>query len=66
MAASFAIRPRDRAGTYNKLWDTWLLARVDGRFTGTTDGVFQWAACKWGVPDNLVRADAVIESTSFK
>ena len=66
MAASFSVRPRDRAGTYNKLWDTWLLQRVDGRFTGTTDEIFQWAACKWGLPDNLIRADAVIESTWFQ
>lgn len=61
MAASFSSRPRDRAGTYNSLWDSWLLPRVDGRFTGTTDEILQWAACKWGLPDNLIRADAVVE-----
>jgi hypothetical protein len=66
MAASFSIRPRDRAGTYDKRWDTWLLHRVDGQFTGTTDEILQWAACKWGLPDNLIRADAVIESTWFQ
>jgi hypothetical protein len=66
MAASFAIRPRDQGDTYNALWDSWLLPRVDGQFTGTTDEILQWAACKWGLPDNLIRADAVEESTWFQ
>ena len=68
MAASFASRPRDQpgSGTYNSLWDTWLLRRVDGRFTGTTDEILQWAACKWGLPDNVFRADAAEESTWFE
>ena len=66
MAASFATRPRALGGSYNTLWDTWLLRRVDGRYTGTTDEILQWAACKWGLPDNLIRADAVVESTWFQ
>jgi hypothetical protein len=66
MAASFSSRPRNEGGSYNSLWDTWLLHRVDGQFTGTTDQIFQWAACKWGLPDNLVRATAVEESTWFQ
>jgi len=66
MAASFASRPRDRGGTFNPMWDSWLLPRVDGQFTGTTDEILQWAACKWGLPDNLIRADAAIESTWFQ
>ena len=66
MAASFALRPRNGGHTYNPLWDTWLLPRVDGRFTGTTDEILQWAACKWGLPDNLIRADAAVESTWFQ
>jgi hypothetical protein len=66
MTASFASRPRDTGGSYDPRWDTWLLPRVDGRFTGTTDEILQWAACKWGLPDNLARADAVIESTWFQ
>ena len=39
---------------------------MDGQFTGTTDEIFQWAACKWGLPDNLVRAIAVRESTWYQ
>src|SRR2546422_297600 len=66
MAASFSSRPRNQGGGYNSLWDTWLLRRVDGQFTGTTDGIMQWAACKWGLPDNLIRAVAVGESTWFQ
>jgi hypothetical protein len=66
MAASFASRTRDHGGSYNALWDSWLLKRVDGQFTGTTDEILQWAACKWGLPDNLIRADAATESTWFQ
>jgi hypothetical protein len=36
--------------------------RVTGNFTGTTDEILQWAACKWGVDEDLVRAQAAIES----
>lgn len=36
--------------------------RVTGNFTGTTDEVMQWAACKWGFSDNHVRATASTES----
>ena len=66
MAASFSTRPRNQGGSYNPLWDSWLLPRVDGQFTGRTDEIFQWAACKWGLPDNLIRATAVEESTWFQ
>jgi hypothetical protein len=59
-----AFVDRPRTGVQPR-WNTWLLPRVDGQFTGTTDEVLQWAACKWGVPDNLVRAIAVRESTWY-
>jgi autotransporter family porin len=39
-----------------------LYKRVTGNFTGTTDEIIQWAACKWGIDEDLVRAQAVIES----
>jgi hypothetical protein len=64
--ASFAARPRSGLHTYDPKWDTWLLARVDGQFSGTTDEIFQWASCKWGLSDDLVRAIAVRESTWFQ
>jgi hypothetical protein len=66
MAASLAARPRSLGGSSNPLWDSWLLRRVDGQFTGRTDEIFQWAACKWGLPDNLIRSVAVEESTWFE
>ena len=37
-------------------------SRVDGNFTGTTDEVIQWAACKWGLDEDMQRARAVQES----
>jgi hypothetical protein len=64
--AALAARPRAAGGAYDPRWDSWLLARVDGQFTGTTDEVFQWAACKWGLPDDLLRAIAVRESTWYQ
>jgi len=36
--------------------------RVDGNFTGTTDQILRWGACKWGFDENLVRAIAANES----
>jgi autotransporter family porin len=39
-----------------------LGARADGRFTGTTDEVIQWAACKWGIDEDIVRAQVAKES----
>jgi hypothetical protein len=66
VARSFAARPRSTADTYDPRWDSWLLPRVDGQFTGTTDEIIQWAACKWGLNDNLLRAILVRESTWFQ
>lgn len=39
-----------------------LLVQINGNFTGTTDEILQWAACKWGIDENIVRAEAVVES----
>ena len=36
--------------------------RVTGNFTGTTDEVLQWAACKWGIDEDIVRAQIALES----
>jgi len=36
--------------------------RITGDFVGTTDEILQWVACKWGIDEDIVRADAVIES----
>jgi hypothetical protein len=63
-----ALRARPRAvqGAYAHRWDSWLLRRVDGHFMGTTDEIFQWAACKWGLNDNMLRAIGVIESSWYQ
>ena len=39
-----------------------LYARVTGNFTGTTDEIIQWAACKWGIDEDIVRAQVAKES----
>jgi autotransporter family porin len=37
--------------------------RVTGNFTGTTDQIIRWGACKWGFDEQDIRAQAVVEST---
>jgi len=39
-----------------------IAPRVTGHFTGTTDMILQWAACKWGIDEDIVRAQAAVES----
>jgi hypothetical protein len=39
-----------------------MMNRTTGNFTGTTDEIIQWAACKWGFDVDTVRAQAVQES----
>ncbi|HEY5197153.1 MAG TPA: hypothetical protein VIJ51_09025 [Solirubrobacteraceae bacterium] len=38
------------------------LARIDGAYRGTTDEIIQWAAYKWGLDPQLMRAVAAVES----
>ena len=42
--------------------DARIASRVDGNFTGSTRDVLRWAACKWGVDEDLVYAQAAKES----
>jgi hypothetical protein len=39
-----------------------LRQRIDGVYTGTTDEIIRWAACKWGFDEDIIRAVAVNES----
>jgi hypothetical protein len=39
-----------------------LRRKVTGNFTGTTDEILQWAAWKWGLPEETLRAAAASES----
>lgn len=45
-------------------WTKWRDKRdkVTGNFKGTTTEIIQWAACKWGIDEDTIRADAVEES----
>lgn len=43
----------------------WAYNRVDGQYTGTTDMILRWAACKWGIDEDVVRAQAVSEDWSW-
>jgi len=61
--ASFAARRRDSSWVH---WNDWVLPRVGGQFTGTTDEIFQWGACKWGLSDDMIRAIAANESTWYQ
>lgn len=40
-----------------------LAPRVDGDFTGTTEQILRWGACKWGFDEDVTRARAVAESS---
>jgi hypothetical protein len=40
--------------------------RVTGDFTGTTDEIIQWVACKWGIDEDVVRAQAAKETYWFQ
>jgi hypothetical protein len=39
-----------------------LAPLINGDFTGTTEEILRWAACKWGVDQNVVFAQAAVES----
>jgi hypothetical protein len=40
-----------------------LAARVSGNYVGTTAQILQWVACKWGIDERYVRAQAEVESS---
>jgi len=43
-----------------------LLVYVTGDYMGTTDEILQWAARKWGIPPDVLRAVAVNESNWYQ
>jgi autotransporter family porin len=47
---------------FNAEWNTKYRPRISGNFTGTTEELIQWAACKWGLSDEMLRGQAVTES----
>ena len=57
------VRPGNAA--YNATtWGPWSgeFPRATGNFTGSTDDIIQWAACKWGFDENTLRAQVAKES----
>ena len=42
--------------------DQLIVPRIDGDFTGTTAEILRWAACKWGINQDIVFAQAAVES----
>jgi hypothetical protein len=53
---------RGSRATANQRSDWDQFSRVDGDFVGTTDEIIQWAACKWGIDEDMARAQVVKES----
>ena len=51
---------RARGGSWGRCEG--LRQRITGQFRGTTDEVLQWAAHKWGVDEELLRASAAHET----
>lgn len=61
--SSLTLRPESSSShAYDPLWNRYILGRITGDYSGTTDEIFQWAAVKWGIPDNLLRTIAYMES----
>ncbi len=44
-------------------WNERLAPRVVGDFTGNTEQILRWVACKWGFDEDITRARAVTESS---
>lgn len=40
-----------------------IAARVTGAYSGSTREILQWTACKWGIDEEIVRAQAETESS---
>lgn len=55
--------PADFFSGDDPLANSYIAPRVTGNYTGSTDMILQWAACKWGINEDIVRAQATIESS---
>ena len=49
--------------SWTTAWNSTYKTRITGNFTGTTDEIIQWVACKWGWSDEVLRAQSVQESS---
>ncbi|HSH18632.1 MAG TPA: malectin domain-containing carbohydrate-binding protein [Candidatus Saccharimonadales bacterium] len=43
-----------------------VFGRVTGNFKGTTDEIIQWTAIKWGLSDDMIRAQLINESSWYQ
>jgi hypothetical protein len=43
----------------------WAYTRADGQYTGTTDMIIRWVACKWGIDEDVIRAQTIVEHWSW-
>ena len=55
------VGPRFLAGDAPQA-DRLIAPRINGNFTGTTREILRWAACKWGIDQDIVFAQAAVES----
>jgi hypothetical protein len=60
--ASQLARLRVEGFTFGPADNLAQFARVTGNFTGSTDMILRWGACKYGIDENIVRAQAWQES----
>jgi hypothetical protein len=56
------VRPRNAASNATTWRADTVYTRADGNFTGSTDDIIRWAACKWGFDEDVLRAQVVRES----
>ena len=61
-AATHRVPTKSQRRAFHRQSDQPYSHWVTGRFRGTTDEVIQWAAAKWGVAPDLVRAVAAKET----
>lgn len=55
--------PSVRIDGADEFWNSVLSPRITGNFTGTTEELIRWVACKWGFDEDLTRARAWTESS---
>lgn len=51
------------AGSHDQRATTEIAARVTGGYSGSTKEILQWTACKWGIDERIVQAQAQAESS---
>jgi autotransporter family porin len=61
------VRPANAVANATRgVGDNATFPRVTGNYVGTTDEIIQWAACKWGIDEDVARAQAAVETYWFQ